>query len=97
MAFVNNYHEPEPVTVDYKVVLDPAIPYDFNCYYTGGELGNDRVKLVPFVVSRTAIHLRSYSSQDRATARHFCRAIFQPFPRCTTGLRIPALRTMADA
>ena len=52
MAFVNNYHEPEPVTVDPKVVLDSAIPYDFNCYYMGGELGNDRVKLVPFVVSR---------------------------------------------
>lgn len=51
MAFVNNYHEPEPVTVDSKVVLDPTIPYDFNCYYTGGELGNDRIKLVPFVVS----------------------------------------------
>ena len=52
MAFVNNYHEPEPVAVDPKVVLDPTIPYDFNCYYTGGELRNDRVKLVPFVVSR---------------------------------------------
>lgn len=52
MAFVNNYHEPEPVTVDPKVVLDPTIPYDFNCYYMGGELGNDRVKLVPFIVSR---------------------------------------------
>jgi hypothetical protein len=52
MASVNNYHEPGPVTVDSKIVLDLTIPYDLNCYYTGGELGNDRIKLIPFVVSR---------------------------------------------
>jgi len=59
MASVNKYHEPEPVTVDSKVVLDPTIPYDFNCYYTGGEIKNDRIKLIPFVVSRPLIHLQS--------------------------------------
>ena len=51
MAYVNNHHEPEPIIVDSKIVLDLTIPYDFNCYYTGGELANDRIKLVPFVVS----------------------------------------------
>ena len=75
MASVNKYHEPEPVTVDSKVVLDPTIPYDFNCYYTGRELKNDRIKLVPFVVSRPLSTSTVFFS-DRAAACHICKTLF---------------------
>jgi len=95
MAFVNNHHKPEPVAVDSKVVLDPTIPYDLNCYYTGGELKNDRIKLVPFVVSRPPCVSTAYFS-SRAAACHLCKAVLQTLPGCATGIPIPVLRPMAD-